>query len=76
MRGVTRFGGLRRSVGGISDSTLSRQLRELERDDLVERHDFGEAPPRVKYALTERGRGLVPVLEALRDWGEREYREG
>lgn len=72
MRGVTRFGGLKRSIGGISDSTLAKQLRELERDGLIDRHDFAEVPPRVEYALTERGRGLIPVLEALRDWAERE----
>ena len=75
IKGVRRFGAIKRCVGGISDSTLSKQLRELERDGLISRHDFGEVPPRVEYRLTPRGEGFVPVLEALREWGEREFAE-
>lgn len=70
---VNRFGALKRCIGGISESTLSKQLRELEADLLISRHDFGEVPPRVEYALTSRGEGLIPVLEAMREWGEREF---
>ena len=75
IKGVRRFGAIKRRFGGISDSTLSKQLRELERDGLISRHDFGEVPPRVEYRLTSRGEGFVPVLEALREWGEREFAE-
>lgn len=76
LKDVTRFGGLKRCTGGISESTLSKQLRELETDGLIERNDFHEVPPRVEYALTARGKGFIPVLEAIRDWGEREFRDG
>ena len=73
MKGVRRFGELKRCIGGISDSTLSKQLRELEADGLLLREDFGEVPPHVEYTLSDRGKGFVPVLEALRAWGEAEY---
>lgn len=75
IKGVGRFGTLRRCIGGISESTLSKQLRELKADGLIERHDFGEVPPRVEYSLTPRGEGFIPVLEAMRAWGEREFRD-
>lgn len=72
---VDRFGALKRCIGGISESTLSKQLRELEADGLISRHDFGEVPPRVEYSLTSRGEGFIPILEAIKEWGEREFRD-
>lgn len=54
----------------ISSRTLVERLRDMERDALVERHDYGGSPPRVEYALTERGRLLLPCLDALRKLGE------
>lgn len=67
--GKQRFGGLSRQLGCITQRVLALQLRELEADGLVERTVYAEVPPRVEYALTERGRTLRPVVEALTQWG-------
>lgn len=64
-----RFGELARLLGGIAARTLSKQLRELEEDGVVERRDFGEIPPKVEYSLTPLGRTLEPVLMAMEKWG-------
>lgn len=53
----------------ISSRTLVGRLRDMEQDSLVERRDFGGSPPHVEYALTERGRLLLPMLDALRQLG-------
>lgn len=65
-----RFCELERSLGGISPRTLSLRLRELEENGIVERRTFAEVPPRVEYALTEKGRALIPIIEAMRSYGE------
>ena len=57
--GHSRFCELERSLSGISPRTLSLRLRALEEEGIVERHTFGEVPPRVEYALTEKGRALA-----------------
>ncbi|MGK5685312.1 winged helix-turn-helix transcriptional regulator [Actinoplanes sp. URMC 104] len=67
--GVHRYGELRRRMPGISEKMLSQRLRELEGDGLVARCDLGTVPPHVEYRLTEEGRSLEPVLQALYDWG-------
>ena len=54
----------------ISSRTLVGRLRDMERDELVERHDYGGSPPHVEYALTQRGRRLLPFLDALRLLGQ------
>jgi DNA-binding HxlR family transcriptional regulator len=54
----------------ISSRTLVARLRDMEHDGLVERSDFGGTPPHVEYALTQRGRLLVPLLDSLRQLGE------
>lgn len=66
-----RFCELERSLGGISPRTLSLRLRELEENGIVERKTFAEVPPRVEYALTEKGRALIPIVEAMRSYGEK-----
>lgn len=63
-----RFNELQRRLGAITHRTLSKTLKEMEADGLVRRKDYGEIPPRVDYALTERGRSLKPVLEAMEEW--------
>ncbi|WP_256105525.1 helix-turn-helix domain-containing protein [Streptomyces sp. ODS05-4] len=67
--GATRFGELRRRVGGVSEKVLTAQLRELEADGIVRRTVFDEVPPRVEYALTPRGVQLNEALEPLAAWG-------
>ena len=68
--GMSRFCELERSLAGISPRTLSLRLRALEEEGIVERHTFPEVPPRVEYALTEKGRALVPIVDDMRSYGE------
>lgn len=70
MDGTRRFGELKKSVGQISQKVLTSQLREMEAQGLVNRKVYAEVPPRVEYSLTELGKSLKPVLDALRSWGE------
>ena len=67
--GNRRFCELERSLDGISPRTLSLRLRALEECGIVERHTYPEVPPRVEYALTEKGRALVPLIEDMRSYG-------
>jgi DNA-binding HxlR family transcriptional regulator len=69
--GSSRFCELERSLEGISPRTLSLRLRALEEEGIVERHTFPEVPPRVEYALTEKGEALVPLVEDMRRYGRR-----
>ena len=64
--GRSRFCELERSLRGISPRTLSLRLRALEEEGIVERQTFPEVPPRVEYALTDKGRALVPLIEDMR----------
>ena len=67
--GRSRFCELERSLAGISPRTLSLRLRALEEEGIVERHTFPEVPPRVEYALTDKGRALLPIIEDMRAYG-------
>ena len=68
---VRRFGQLRRQIGEITESSLTKQLRELETDGFLLRHDFCEVPPRVEYTLTELGESFLPVLDYIKAWGDK-----
>jgi DNA-binding HxlR family transcriptional regulator len=65
-----RFSQLRRRLQGVTQKMLTQQLRELERDKLVNRKVYAEVPPRVEYSLTELGRTLEPTLRQLCEWGK------
>src|SRR5829696_2591893 len=67
--GRSRFCELERSLAGISPRTLSLRLRALEEEGIVARQTFPEVPPRVEYALTEKGRALIPIIESMRAYG-------
>ena len=67
--GRSRFCELERSLVGISPRTLSLRLRALEEEGIVERQTYPEVPPRVEYALTDKGRALVPLIEDMRTYG-------
>lgn len=66
-----RFNELKRTIPRITQRMLTTQLRELERDKLITRKIFAEVPPRVEYSLSQKGRSLEPILDALLEWGKR-----
>ena len=68
---IRRFGQLRRQLGEITESSLTKQLRELEADGFLVRHDFHEVPPHVEYNLSELGTRFMDVIAYMKEWGER-----
>lgn len=67
---VQRFGELLRRLDGITHSTLTKQLRELEEDGFLHREVYGEVPPRVEYTLTELGESFAPLLNEMLAWSQ------
>ncbi|GAB6085928.1 winged helix-turn-helix transcriptional regulator [Alkaliphilus crotonatoxidans] len=67
---VIRYNRLREELQPIAHRTLSKQLKELEADNLVHREQYNEVPPRVEYSLTEEGKTLIPILELMAEWGK------
>lgn len=67
--GTQRFTEFAKSIPGISKKVLTDNLRALEDDGLVEREVFAEVPPRVEYSLSNLGKTLKPILDAMGDWG-------
>ena len=68
---VQRFGELLRRLDGITQSTLTKQLRELESDGFLHREIYKEIPPKVEYSLTEFGESFIPVLQTMMTWSEK-----
>lgn len=68
--GTKRFSELKRSIGGVSQKVLTAQLRAMEQDGLVNRKVYAEVPPKVEYSLTDLGKSLKPILDAMWQWGE------
>ena len=66
-----RFRELEQLCVGISSRTLAERLRQLEREGIVRRHSYPESPPRVEYELTDKGFDLLPIIEAMTDYGRR-----
>ena len=66
---VRRFGELQKGLPGVNAKMLTKQLRELEEDRILRRTVYPEVPPRVEYAITDFGKTLLPILEALCNWG-------
>ena len=75
--GEIRTGLLRGAIGSaeIAPRVLSRELKALTQSGLIDRKDFGEVPPKVEYRLTRKGKSFVPVVAAIREWGERNLGE-
>ena len=67
--GTKRFGQLKKSIGSVSQKVLTAQLRDMEANGLVRRQVYAEVPPRVEYSLTDLGRSLKPILDAMQAWG-------
>lgn len=70
MDGTKRFNELRKSMCGISQKVLTSNLRIMEERGLLSRKVYAEVPPKVEYTLTETGRSLKPILDAMTEWGE------
>lgn len=69
--GVVRFNEMKKYIGGISYKTLSVTLKELEADGLIHRKEYPQIPPKVEYRLTPRGESLIPILDAMCEWGHK-----
>jgi len=67
--GTLRFSELKRLMPGITQKMLTKQLRELEEEDIVDRIVYPEVPPRVEYSISEYGRSLQTVLNTMHEWG-------
>lgn len=67
---IVRFNEMKRYIASISYKTLSSALKELEADGLVHREEYPQIPPKVEYRLTERGKSLIPILDAMCEWGD------
>jgi len=73
LTGTKRFGELKKSIGNVSQKVLTAQLRAMEENGLLTRTVYAEVPPRVEYTLTDLGKSLKPILDAMWNWGE-EYK--
>lgn len=71
LSGLKRFNELKRLIPDVSQRVLTLQLRELEKDNVINRKVYAEVPPKVEYSLSELGLSLEPILIALREWGEK-----
>ena len=69
--GVVRFNEMKKYIGEISYKTLSTTLKDLEADHLVHRKEYPQIPPKVEYSLTERGKSLIPLLDGMCEWGDK-----
>lgn len=69
---ILRYGELRKILTDITPKMLTQTLRELENDELVRRKVYHEIPPKVEYSLTETGMELIPFIDYLRQWGDKQ----
>lgn len=76
LSGTRRWGELKNVLVGISPKTLAERLRILEEQEILVRTVYPEVPPRVEYTLTDKGRSLGPIFEAMREWGQRWHELG
>jgi len=69
--GVLRFTELQSRMCSVNSKTITTHLRDLEKHEIITRKVYPEVPPRVEYSLTEKGLALVPIIEAMLEWGGR-----
>lgn len=70
-----RYGELRREMANITDAVLATTLKELLADQMIQRTQFDEIPPRVEYRLTEKGKSVIPLLQSICRWSGAYHRE-
>lgn len=73
--GQMRYSTIRQEMTDVTDAALAAALKDLQANDLVKRIQFEEIPPRVEYALTEKGRSVIPVLQHICQWSGLFFRE-
>ncbi len=71
LSGPKRFGELHKTIQDIALKVLSRNLKELEADGIINRKVYAEVPPKVEYTLTEKGMSLNDVMQLLAEWGKK-----
>ena len=69
---LLRFNELKRNIPNITYKMLSSQLKELENDGIIIRDEYPQIPPKVEYSLSERGKSLIRVLDAMCYWGKKQ----
>ncbi|MDO1511375.1 helix-turn-helix domain-containing protein [Maribacter confluentis] len=74
-KGTNRFNKLFEAIDGINRQMLSKQLKSLEKTGILDRTLYGEIPPRVEYTLTPAGKSLLPVVQAMMRWGQKQQTE-
>jgi len=72
-QGTLRYGELKRALAGITHKMLSQQLKELETEQLINRKEYHQIPPKVEYSLTPRGQTLLPILDLMCEWGQTNF---
>lgn len=68
---IIRYGELKKCVGKITHKMLSNQLKELVSDNIIHKEIYHQVPPKVEYSMTEHGKTLVPIMNLLVEWGEK-----
>ena len=74
-QGTLRYSALRKQMGNITDAVLAAALKELLADDMIQRRSYDEIPPRVEYALSEKGRSVIPIFQSICQWAGGYYKE-
>jgi DNA-binding HxlR family transcriptional regulator len=72
---VLRYSELRKEMGNITDAVLAGALKELTANEMIVRRSYDEIPPRVEYALSEKGQSVVPILQSICQWSGIFYKE-
>jgi DNA-binding HxlR family transcriptional regulator len=70
LNGATRFSEIRDYINEITDRVLSKRLKDLESQGIVTRHVFSDTPVRIEYHLTDKGRALAKVVDAMTEWAD------
>jgi len=68
--GVLRYGELKKNLSSITHRILSQQLKELAVEQMIERKEYQQSPPKVEYSMTTKGKSLLPILHLMNEWGK------